>query len=589
MLSSTKISPSPRQRYWVIILLTLLAGLVRFHQLDHVPLRGDEAFTVRFWADDPQRTWENLAGWEPHPYGTFVLFWAWKSLAGPSELAMRTLPLLVNLLGVAGMYSVGWRVLKRRDLAYLAALLWALNPFQIWHSQDVRNYAIWSALSLLAFAQLVRVLERPSDRQWRLYGFLQVLALYSFLLEPFLMAAQLLYVGSQQRKHLKGLLATWTLILPLLIPWVIQIGRLATSGYSGTATQVTLRDLIEVFLPTLLFGEGRISLWAGLGLLLALRIGLWRGTGSTRVLLGLWLFLPLLLLTLAGTQMAIFRPRYILTITPPLLLALLWIAARPKRWPWLPYALTGIVCAVSLFSLYAYFYSDPPKAPDWQAMNTYLSNRANAEDFIILSNTDPAFDYYYGGPAASLPWSEISSLEGLWREHDGIFIQIGATTSPLSQTLEREAQFIPPAMPNFKYYRPYEALESEIEFPLALQVGEVALLRGYSLLGGDAFGLTVLLYWQPLQQTALPHAGFVHAVDSSSGLLLAQDDHAPLNGLAETTAWLPGDLLRDPYFLALPLGGDYGLLVGMYDSASLTRLPIRGEDGTLLGDSYQIE
>jgi len=31
-----------------------------------------------------------------------------------------------------------------------AAFLIAINPYQIWHSQDVRNYTLWPALSLLA-------------------------------------------------------------------------------------------------------------------------------------------------------------------------------------------------------------------------------------------------------------------------------------------------------------------------------------------------------------------------------------------------------------------------------------------------------
>ena len=49
-----------------MVVLTLLAAIIRLHHLDTVPLRGDEAFTVRFWAQSPAETWNDLAGWEPH-------------------------------------------------------------------------------------------------------------------------------------------------------------------------------------------------------------------------------------------------------------------------------------------------------------------------------------------------------------------------------------------------------------------------------------------------------------------------------------------------------------------------------------------
>ncbi|MBI4674075.1 MAG: glycosyltransferase family 39 protein, partial [Chloroflexi bacterium] len=40
---------------------------------------------------------------------------------------------------------------KRGEINGLtAAFLIAINPYQIWHSQDVRNYTMWPALSLLA-------------------------------------------------------------------------------------------------------------------------------------------------------------------------------------------------------------------------------------------------------------------------------------------------------------------------------------------------------------------------------------------------------------------------------------------------------
>ena len=60
---------------------------------------------------------------------------------------MRMLPALINLLGVPTMYALGRRLFSADLVGLIAASLWAVNPNLIWHSQDVRNYAIWAALS----------------------------------------------------------------------------------------------------------------------------------------------------------------------------------------------------------------------------------------------------------------------------------------------------------------------------------------------------------------------------------------------------------------------------------------------------------
>ena len=55
---------------------------------------------------------------------------------------MRLLPALANVLGIPALYAIG-RLFGGHRIGLLAALLFALHPFEIWHAQDVRNYAIW--------------------------------------------------------------------------------------------------------------------------------------------------------------------------------------------------------------------------------------------------------------------------------------------------------------------------------------------------------------------------------------------------------------------------------------------------------------
>ncbi len=74
---------------------------------------------------------------------------------------------------------------------------------------------------------------------------------------------------------------------------------------------------------------------------------------------------------------------------------------------------------------------------------------------------------------------------------------------------------------------------------------------------------------------------FLHRLLNDEGALVAQQDNVPVEGLAPTNSWAPGELIRDPYRLSLPAdlpAGTYQLLVGMYDGGG--RRPIALPDGT---------
>ena len=139
-----------RSAYIVII---LLAFALRLHKLADVPLRGDEAFSALYWTGLPlSQSLRDIATIEPHPPLTYALFRFWGIWVGgiDSVFALRLLSALGNLLGVAAMYGLARRLGGRAWLSLMAALLWALHPFEIWHSQDYRNYALWAGFSVTA-------------------------------------------------------------------------------------------------------------------------------------------------------------------------------------------------------------------------------------------------------------------------------------------------------------------------------------------------------------------------------------------------------------------------------------------------------
>jgi hypothetical protein len=131
--------------------------------------------------------------------------------------------------------------------------------------------------------------------------------------------------------------------------------------------------------------------------------------------------------------------------------------------------------------------------------------------------------------------------------------------------------------------------EQAIPQRLDYRLGDTITLLGYELTTTDPAALT--LYWRTLAPdqggVARPYTVFVHALDAG-GQVVAQFDVPPLNGLYPTDAWLPGQLIADTHAMTLP-ASTRALAVGLYDPASLARLPVTDKDGQRLpGDAIRL-
>jgi hypothetical protein len=73
---------------------------------------------------------------------------------------------------------------------------------------------------------------------------------------------------------------------------------------------------------------------------------------------------------------------------------------------------------------------------------------------------------------------------------------------------------------------------------------------------------------------------FVHVFDPATNIPVAQDDAMPHRWAYPTTFWGPGEVVDDliPISLVGVQPGAYGIAVGVYDPATMERLPVA--DGT---------
>jgi len=128
--------------------------------------------------------------------------------------------------------------------------------------------------------------------------------------------------------------------------------------------------------------------------------------------------------------------------------------------------------------------------------------------------------------------------------------------------------------------------ERDIPNQVNLGVGDQITLLGYELTGGDPARLT--LYWRAEAPVEASYTVFIHAMDAD-GAIIGQFDAPPLDGLYPTDAWLPGQIILAERSLALPETVQ-ALSIGLYDPASLTRLPVTDESGARVpGDAVRIQ
>jgi 4-amino-4-deoxy-L-arabinose transferase-like glycosyltransferase len=134
-------------------------------------------------------------------------------------------------------------------------------------------------------------------------------------------------------------------------------------------------------------------------------------------------------------------------------------------------------------------------------------------------------------------------------------------------------------------------LPGDVPNPISVNFGDRMALVGYDLServvhAGDAVTLT--LYWRGLRRMDVNYTVSVQLVDAGQRKA-AQRDGWPLDGAAPTAAWEPGQMLVDPYALAVSQDASPGIydvqiVVYVVEEGSIARLPVIPAGGQMLSE-----
>jgi len=614
-----------KNRYALIVLVTLFGFFLRVYQLDAQPLRGDEAFTIQYWMMVPiSETITQYLTTDPQPVLAYAAFNLWGNLLGIGALQSRLLPALLGTVGIPAMYAFANRIFWDQRAAILASVLWVVQPFLIWHSQDVRNYALWSSTSLIALWLGLCALQRNRRRDWVAYIIAATLAAYLYYLELFIIAALSMYVFVRYY-HDRGILVRWVAAMILvgicLAPWYLQPQLLSGGGYGGTTSGFDLGKLIILFPNLLFFGA---SFPASFHAITAVIIGVMLIAGivitlRSQHLHGMLVFtgiIPIVLLSLVSARLNVMAPRYVLGALPSLTLlgiAPMWILIqRGHRLRVLGWGLILGWLGLSCFSIWNY-YSQYTKAPEWPQLVAFLEEQANPDELIIQTAADASFGYYYhhafdiDSDERALPENpeqppeEIqANLTTASEAYDAIWIvaegfrdwpNYGVVEAWLDANMQLAIDTRAGGLRARKYL-PWEVDSTTTTAPITI-FGNIVELKSAEIIRPPMpTGETVVtVIWQPLDVSDTPLTAFVHLVgepNPETGTpLWRQDDHPPQNGRILTTTWDTTTSYQDTFQLPrtaeLP-SGEYRILIGLYNPETGERLTTTdGSDAEQIG------
>jgi hypothetical protein len=415
------------------------------------------------------------------------------------------------------------------------------------------------------------------------------------------------------------------------LPWILPTMQSAAQGTHAAAVGYTAASLSTAHLADYLittFGEfaagpvGPTWMRASLaGLLLGLAlIGSASGQlkAPARWLLVSWLLVPLGLGFVIKLAITFFWPRFLLFVVPSLalLIGCGWQATRRALQSQLgsarlPMALLSGGMLMLIGGILAAGYRRPDPQPDLRPLADDLAAQITPADAVLYS-----YSWQPGILSAYLPAERQptyyatffapgtlgESLQAILDRHRRVWLltyQIGADSpnNDVGLWLLENA-----ATPGGTWY-------GESQLSLFLHPSTIANPGSPTSCSSFADGAVELCYapvdesltarpgdpvalaltWQTHTALDTPYTVFVHLIEPGNPVPVAQQDGQPVGGLKPTTTWVPGQAVLDRHAVILPTHldeepGQLDILVGLYDPATLERLPVDGGgDSVLIG------
>lgn len=263
-----------------LAILSIATGMwLRFYRLDHKLLFRDEAYSLL------RITGHTLADYEPffdgsvRPAGQvaalletapgrgvsatfrsirteepqrgplyYLIARLWIGIAGDSIAAVRGLSAWLGVLGIGVAYLLGSRVMGGALGGLVLAALFALSPFEVRYSQQIREYVLMSDFVLLTSWLLLRAAAQPRALRWIAYGVSLAFALYASGELAVLFLAHAVWVCSgaaDRRSALRGFAFAACVAAAVCLPLLLIERGAAQAAQNGVAWEIGAYPLLS--------------------------------------------------------------------------------------------------------------------------------------------------------------------------------------------------------------------------------------------------------------------------------------------------------------------------------------------------------
>lgn len=292
--------------------ITFFGAVFRLYLLGSESLWLDEAFGVALSQHSLGDLLQLIVRTDTHPPLYYVLLHFWLNL-GSSEGVVRLLSVLFSIAAIPLMYLVASSLYEDEHAGLLGAVIMALSPFQIWHGQEARMYAMLTFFVLLSAYFFIQALRHGSRKKWAAYALATSAALYTdngAIWYVLAITAFFLLSWSRFPRQRKEWLISQAAIALLYMPWVPSL--LAQTGQVTESFWLSPPSFSTVLGAFLDFNSYNFP-WMGLSVLYMTMLFVWTyivpERGWTRRLPTMWLFIPLAASLLLSLRQPIFLSR----------------------------------------------------------------------------------------------------------------------------------------------------------------------------------------------------------------------------------------------------------------------------------------
>ena len=407
-----------KKHYLLLGSILALATLLRLFNLTAISLWHDEAFSALLI----NYNWQEMfyrSGLDVHPPFYYVILRLWSDLFGDSLWALRGFSAFFGVATVWASYAFVKVAFKKENLALAAALLLAVNPFQIQYVTEARMYTLGTFLLILSAYYLVKAFDTKKYRFW--FGFIlsTSAAMYTHYYLFFSILGiglfALYYLFKNYRFELKQysqLVLSYIIVLLLYVPW------LKTFKFQFTQVQDNywIPKMNEWSVPLtnwrLIFGTGADSanpitrIFLIIAALFTLFL-LYRVIKKEKTIYK-WLALsgtiiPFLGALLLSLKQSIYLDRYFLfaALFYTILLCLFIFELPNKK---LKYGIYVLMLGISMYNWWGFWSSmDIQHKTGMSSAASYLNNNIEPGNQLVIGSSFEFFNFKYYNKSTATP------------------------------------------------------------------------------------------------------------------------------------------------------------------------------------------